>query len=364
MTARGSTPPVAAAALLMLVTSCTGASSDRSDGRPAPSAISRPVIDRAEAKEVFAAYDRTNARADTAMDDAAQGQVQTGVLLKESLAAYQVHRKAGTKDEVAHLVRPKFLIPSEKADAGFPRFFAVLSKWKGQEKDRSSQLFYFAQTQPGGPWKATASIWALTEPLKKPSATDPAPGPTSTEKGRTIVRMKPKQLPALRRNPDDTVQLSPTGSAERSVCGAFADYLTFDPPQGKLADRRFARGPMTSDLVKFFNGWADPELERSLSYRPAGTALPVLRLDSGSSLVACTLQQTHRVAGVGASGTVVFEKDSDTQIMLGGGPEWREATSISSMTVLLEVPAKAGAAATVLSCDCYDPTLLSATGVR
>ncbi|KUN48725.1 hypothetical protein AQJ27_05910 [Streptomyces olivochromogenes] len=72
----------------MLVTSCTGASSDRSDGRPAPSAISRPVIDRAEAKEVFAAYDRTNARADTAMDDAAQGQVQTGVLLKESLAAY------------------------------------------------------------------------------------------------------------------------------------------------------------------------------------------------------------------------------------------------------------------------------------
>lgn len=35
------------------------------------------------------------------------------------------------------------------------------------------------------------------------------------------------------------------------------------------------------------------------------------------------------------------------------------------MTALIEVPAgKASPFATVLACDCYDPQLLSATGVR
>jgi len=125
VTARGSTAPVAAAALLMLVTSCTGASSDRSDGRPAPSAISRPVIDRAEAKEVFAAYDRTNARADTAMDDAAQGQVQTGVLLKESLG-----------DEVVLAARPSAV---DRAGTAFgPRRAACTWEESITARDQSS----------------------------------------------------------------------------------------------------------------------------------------------------------------------------------------------------------------------------------
>lgn len=141
---------------LALLTGCTDGSTPPPDGAaPQASSGPQPVITTDDAKQVFARYDRENAAADAALDDVAASKIQTGVLLKESLAGYEIHRKAGTEDEAAHLARPRFLIPAEEAGAPYPRSFAVLSKWKGSEKDRSSSLLYFTQAEKGAPGKRT-----------------------------------------------------------------------------------------------------------------------------------------------------------------------------------------------------------------
>jgi hypothetical protein len=109
------------------------------------------VITAAEAQRVFDRYDEVNAAADAALDATAIREAQTGVLLAESLAAYGIHRKAGTQDTVARYVRPTFLIPTVADAPAFPRYFAVLSERKGDETDRSSTILYFTQTRTGGP---------------------------------------------------------------------------------------------------------------------------------------------------------------------------------------------------------------------
>lgn len=364
MNVKGPSVSVAAGLVLIAVlTGCTsGAQGPDNEGGPSPAA-SQPVVTKAQAEKVFTEYDRVNARADGGLDDKLAGRVQTGVLLKESRAAYRVHRLAKTKDTVVHWTKPRFLIPSVAADSGYPRYFGVLSKSKGKTKDRSSQLFHFVQKQAGARWLAAASTWALTEPLKKPSASSPMPSPTTTEDGKTVVRLRPKQLPDLRRGPGGTVSLADTAEKDRQVCGAFAQYLSFSPPDGTEADARFVKGAFTSDLVKYFNKWGDPRLDYRLTHRTTGMDLPVLRLASGGSLVTCTLEQENRMSGTGSTGTVDYRKGSDAAALIGGSGEWRRATEVSSMTVLVEVPAK-GAAATVMACDCYGPQLLSARGDR
>jgi hypothetical protein len=318
----------------------------------------------AEAERVFEQYDHANAVADAALDGSAIREVQTGVLLKESLAAYDIHRRAKTKDTVSHLTQPRFLIPAVDAAHAYPRYFAVLSKWKGNEVDRSSSLFYFTQTKAKGPWKATAATWAVTDPVTSPSPSGATPTPSASQDGKT-VRVKPKQLPKVSQGTSGTAQLSTTASAERAVCDSFADYLSFSPPHGRPTDDRFTEGGFTSELVRYFNGWADEDLERSMSYETTGADLPVFRLSTGNSLVACTYVREHRVSGVGATGTVRFEKGSDTDVLLGGGGQaWRSVKEVSSMTALIEVPTGKASPATVLACDCYAPQRLSATGAR
>jgi hypothetical protein len=318
----------------------------------------------AEAEQVFKQYDRMNAAADAALDGSGIRGMQTGVLLKESLAAYDIHRRAKTADTVSHLTRPRFLIPAADAADAYPRYFAVLSKRKGNEDDRSSSLFYFTQTEAKAPWKATAATWAVTDPATSPSPSAATPTPSPAQNGKT-VRVTPKQLPEVSQGASGTAQLSATAAADRAVCDSLADYLSFSPPHGRPTDDRFTEGGFTSQLVRYFNGWADEALERSMSYTTTGAELPVFRLSTGSSLVACTYVREHRVSGVGASGTVQFEKGSDTDVLLGGGGrEWRSVKEVSSMTALIEVPAGKASPATVLACDCYAPQLLSATGVR
>ncbi|MFF3401913.1 hypothetical protein ACFYW6_25795 [Streptomyces sp. NPDC002659] len=95
-------------------------------------------------------------------------------------------------------------------------------------------------------------------------------------------------LAELSQGASGTVHLSTTAPADRAVCQSFADYLTFSPPNGRLTDERFTEGGFTSELVQYFNGWADKDLERSMSYKTTGADLPVFRLSTGSSLVACT----------------------------------------------------------------------------
>ncbi|MGW1491282.1 hypothetical protein [Streptomyces sp. NPDC002402] len=346
--------------LLGLSAGCTSEKGSSHSDQAAPA----PVITVAEAKRVFEQYDRTSAAADAALDGSAIRGVQTGVLLKESLAAYDIHHRAKTADTVAHLTQPRFLIPAVDAAHTYPRYFAVLSKWKGNEDDRSSSLFYFTQTEAKSPWKATAAGWAVTEPVTSPSPSAATPTPSSTQDGKT-VRVEPKQLPELSQGASGTAHLSTTAPADRAVCQSFADYLTFSPPNGRPTDDRFTEGGFTSELVQHFNGWADKDLKRSMSYKTTGADLPVFRLATGSSLVACTYIREHRVSGVGATGTVRFKKRSDTDVLLGdGGREWRSVKELSSMTALIEVPTGNASPATVLACDCYAPQLVSATGVR
>ncbi|MDX3685818.1 MULTISPECIES: hypothetical protein [unclassified Streptomyces] len=351
---------------LALLTGCTDGSTPPPDGAaPQASSGPQPVITTDDAKQVFARYDRENAAADAALDDVAASKIQTGVLLKESLAGYEIHRKAGTEDEAAHLARPRFLIPTEEAGAPYPRSFAVLSKWKGSEKDRSSSLLYFTQAEKGGAWKADAAGWAVTEPAKTSASASPTPSPAPSKKDDTAVRVQPKVLPDIRRSPSGTAQLSDTSQADREVCDSYADYLSFTSPLGSPTDDRFAEGGFTSDLVRFYNDWADSGLGHTFSYRVTGAGLPVFRLSTGSSLVACTLVQEHRTTGAPPTGTVRYDKGSDTDLLLGGGGrQWRSVDQTSSLTALIEVPTQKTRAATVLACDCYDPQLLSVTGAR
>ena len=197
--------------------------------KPAPSTM---VITRAEAQRVFDRYNEVYTAADAALGAAAIQEVQTGVLLAESLAAYEIHRKAGTKDTATRYVRPTYLIPTVADEPAFPRHFAVLSKRMGDETDRSSIILYFTQTQAGGPWKATAGTWVVTDAPQTsagPSASAaPAPAPT----GHTIT-VTPKVLPELRRNAGGAVQLSASADANRAACDNYANYLTFSPPNGK-----------------------------------------------------------------------------------------------------------------------------------
>jgi hypothetical protein len=349
--------------VIVLLISTAGCKTDvGATPSPSPSAAAM-VITAAEAKRVFDRYDEVNAAADAALDATAIREVQTGVLLAESLAAYGIHRKAGTQDTVARHVRPTFLIPTVANAPAFPRYFAVLSKRKGDETDRSSIILYFTQTQAGGPWKATAGTWVVTEAAGTPTGPTPSAAPTPT--GNTI-KVTPKVLPELRRTTAGAVELSASADADRAVCSSYADYLTFSPPNGKVTGPRFTSGSFSNDLVRYFNRLWNPQLKRSYSVRTTGEHLPVFRFADGGAFVACTFERRYRVAGVGASGTVQFDEGTDTDVLLGGGGrEWRNVEEISSFAALFEVPAgNPSPPATVLTCDGYGPAILSATGVR
>lgn len=352
--------------LLALSAGCTSTeTSAPDDAAPKSPSAPAPVITTDEARRIFERYDRENAAADAALDDAAIRKVQMGVLLQESLAGYKIHRKARTKDGVVHFTKPRFLIPAVAAGEPYPRSFAVLSKWKGNEKDRSSLLLYFTQTEAGEPWKAAAAGWAVTEPAKKSPTSAPTPSPAPTKNGKTVVRLQPKVLPDIRRGAAGTAKLSDTAAGDRTVCDSFADYLSFKPPLGRPTDERFTEGGFTSDLVRFYNEWANRGLGHSFSYKVTGPDLPVFRLSTSSSLVTCTFVRSHRTTGAPPDGTVQFDKGSDIDVLLGGGgKEWLSVNETSSMTASIEVPTGKTPAATVLACDCYDPQLLSATGVR
>ncbi|MFG2648977.1 hypothetical protein [Streptomyces sp. NPDC048436] len=327
--------------------------------------VPKPVLTTSEAERVFEQYGRVNASADASLDISAIREVQTGVLLRESRTVYRLHRKAGAHDKAVRSARPRFVIPAVQPGTGYPRFFVVLSKRKGDEKDRASQLRYFVQKRPHGPWRATAATWALTEPLGKPPASDPSPVPTSTAKdGSVHISFRPKQLPDFRRSAAGGVQLSTTAAADRAICDAFADFLSFSPPHGHSNDNRFAKGPFTTGLVSFYNHGADKNFASTLSSRKVGTPLPVFRLTNGSALVGCTLEQTYRVAGTGPDDTVAYDEGSDIDLALADdGRDWHSVEVVSSMTVLIEVPPAEASPATVLASDGYDPSLLSASGV-
>jgi hypothetical protein len=153
--------------------------------------------------------------------------------------------------------------------------------------------------------------------------------------------------------------------SDQAACDDFAKYLTFSPPNGNPSNDRFTDGSFSSELVGYYNRWANKRLSQGLSLRPSGERLPAFRFADGGALVACTFERHYRVSGIGSSGTVQFNKQSDTDVLLGGGgKEWRSIEQVSAVAVLFEVPSGGSSPATVLACDCYDAQVVSAAGVR
>lgn len=354
-----------------VVAGCTGGGAAAgSPGRAAGGAAdAAPVLTEAQAKEVFERYVLEKAAAGEKGDIEAVAKVEGGRLLEESRAAGRLAQIRGTKATPVRYVLPTYLIPRAVDGAPASRGFAVLSKREGAVADRSSVLHYFARDGDGGTsgtggaggdWKAVAATWVVTVPPPE----SPSPAPTqSPEAG--VLKVRPKVLPALARGAADTVELSQTATADSSVCGRYADYLSFTAPWGKPDSAHFEQGDFTSKLVTHFNGWDVKEkLQRSFSYRPVGRELPVFRLEDGGSLVACTLEGTYRDRGRTVGNWITLDAESDSEALLGGGHrKWASIEEVWSVTAVVEVP-QGGGPATVLSTDAYQAEKLSAKGVE
>ncbi|MEU5159569.1 hypothetical protein AB0G74_08155 [Streptomyces sp. NPDC020875] len=372
-----------AAGLVLLTTLATGCGATGGPTGPAESGGSGPAaappgpvaVRAQEAQRVFEAYAGANAAADAALDGSAIRAVQTGPLLAESLAEYTVARRTGAELPRAGFRRPTFLIPDARHDRGYPRWFAAVSKWEGREADRTSALHYFVQREPKGPWRAAVASWVVTAP--EPAAAPPSaarPGFTGHDPAagapQDLVRPGTPVLPPPDRAATGTIRTSSTPAADRAICDTLATSLS-GPAGGPrsaeavAADRRFTPGPFTSGLRSYVSGLADERLIRGYTYRATETGAPVFRLQSGGSLVTCSLIREHRLAGSGDGDTVVFTEGSGTDALLGGGGrEWRRVDERSSATAVIAVPARRNEPATVLSCDCYAPQTLSATASR
>ncbi|MFE0426042.1 hypothetical protein [Streptomyces sp. NPDC058953] len=378
-----------AAGLVLLTTLATGCGASTGPTSPtggggaggsgAPASAPGPVAVRAqEAQRVFDAYADANAAADAALDGTAIRAVQTGPLLAESLAEYAIARRTGGELPLSGFRRPTFLIPDGRTDQGHPRWFAAVSKWEGRETDRASALHYFVQREPKGPWRAAVATWVVTAPEPTaptpPSATRPGfavPDPDpAVRPPRDRVRPGTPLLPPPDRAASGTIRTSGTAAADRAVCDTLATSLsgTASGPRSAeavAADRRFTPGPFTTELRSYVTGLADDRLRRGYTYRATDAGLPVFRLQSGGSLVTCTLTREHRLSGAGNGDTVRFAAGSGTDALLGGGGQaWRRVDERSSVTAVVAVPARGTEPATVLSCDCYAPQTLSATGSR
>ncbi|MFZ3497348.1 hypothetical protein ACODT5_29680 [Streptomyces sp. 5.8] len=343
---------------------CTGGggaaeSPGRASGSAATDAAPAPALTQAQAKDVFERYLLAKGAAAEKGDVEAMAKVEGGRQLEESRAAARLNRIKGTKATPVRYVLPTFLIPQAAGGAPASRGFAVLSKWEGRETDRSSLLHYFTRDGDGGEWKAVAATWVVTVPPPAGQAGEPAPSPKPG-----VIKVRPKVIPELARGAADSVELSPTATADTGVCGRYAEYLSFTAPAGKPDSPHFERGDFTGKLVDYFNGWDEKTLQRSFSYRPVGEELPVFRLKDGGSLVTCTLEGTYRDRGRTPKNSITFDADSDSEALLGGGGrKWASIEEVWSVTAVVEVP-PGGGPATVLSTDAYDAAKLSAKGVE
>ncbi|AZK94126.1 hypothetical protein [Streptomyces tsukubensis] len=369
--------------LTALATGCSAAavsggsadSGGSGSGSPSPAAPGPMVLRSQEAREIFQDYADSKAAADAALDEASIRMVQTGPLLAESLAQYAIARKSGTALPLAGYRNPTFLIPDVRSGEGYPRWFASFSKREGRETDRTAEVHYFVQDRPGSPWRAAVGGSALTGPEPAPPLPPSvryeefaAPLP-DTKYPQDVVRPGTPMLPALDRAAAGAIRMSGTAAADRRVCDTLAASLTTtvpgEPsPAAVAADREFASGPFTTGLRSYAVGLSGDGLRRDYTYRATDAGLPVFRLESGGSLVMCTLTRDHRVSAPGGDRTVAFTAGSDTDVLLDGGRSFRRVDQRGSVNALVELPADQGEPATVLSGNGYAPQILSATGVR
>ncbi|MFD5623923.1 hypothetical protein [Streptomyces yangpuensis] len=348
---------------------CTGGKG--SGGSPAeaakPSVPAPPplVIPQAEAEKVFSRFERER-RTPVAWKRAdSTAQVTTGPLLAEwrATAAVRALRDTSAAGSTG-LVNPAFVIPAERDQPSYPRFFVVFSKSIGREDGQATAVHYFTQEAADGEWKAAVETWVATQASV---ALD------SDSVGRfagTAVRLRKTPVAAAGRDATGAAVLSPTPEADRAVCGRFADYTSFTTPD-EPESKEFAPGPLTDEMIGKLA--AKPNLPgfKSLitiafEHEVTGPPLPVLKLDNGSSLVACPLTRTEKTRGKNSTVTFTFNDDSDHSALLDAkGKEWRSTDAKLSLTALIELPpAGAPGPPEVAACNCLDPQLLEISGKR
>ncbi|MFF2788810.1 hypothetical protein ACFVT6_18895 [Streptomyces sp. NPDC058049] len=323
------------------------------------------MITQAEAEKVFSQFERE--RRTPAQWKSADGlaKVATDPLLTGWKAAAVL--RAAQKDtisSVSALMEPAFAIPAERDQPSYPRSFVVFSKASGRESGQATAVHYFAQEAPGGEWKAAVETWVATA----------AAVPLDTENvgkfAGLSVQLRKTAVGAVGRDAAGAASLSPTADADRAVCGRFADYMSFTTPDEPESEQ-FAPGPLTDGMVRELGERTKaPKLKGLVTYTFAhevtGPQLPVLKLDNGTSLVACPLLRTEKVRGKDAMVTFTFAEKSDSSALLDAkGKKWRSSDAELGLTALIELPpAGTPGPAQVASCNCLEAQLLAVTGKR
>ncbi|MET9689618.1 hypothetical protein ABZY81_14230 [Streptomyces sp. NPDC006514] len=354
---------------------CAGGSGSGGSGGPSatataaakPSVAPPPplVITQAEAEKVFNQFEwerRTPAQWKSAdgLAKVATGPLLTGWRATAALTAAQ----KDTVGSVSALTEPTFAIPAERDQPSYPRSFVVFSKASGRESGQATAVDYFVQEAPGGEWKAAVETWVATA----------APVPLDTENVVKFtglsVQLRKTAVGAVGRDAAGAAALSATADADRAVCDRFADYMSFTTPD-EPEDDRFAPGPMTDGAVKELGEKAKgPKLKGLLTYafehEVTGPQLPVLKLDNGTSLVACPLLRTEKVRGTDSTVTFSMSDGSDYSALLDAKDKrWRSSDAQLSLTALIELPpAGTPGPAQVASCNCVKPQLLEVTAKR
>lgn len=302
---------------------------------PSPTPTMPMVIGEEQAKAVFNQYVWERSASLDRHDSDRITQVETGPLLAESLAQIDVFKKrASSLGWYGNFRRPEFLIPAEKDQQAYPRFFLVVSRPNSsQEGERAGIVHYFLQADPGAAWKAAASSWVLDKPLK--------PGQPDDLSHKWNFTVRDKEIAPVGRDAGGAVKLSPTAGEARGVCDRYADYMDFTAPNGEPESKDFVPGKLTSEVVKAYNHF-DEDLElvrKRYGFEVTGPELPVLQLGDGKSLVTCSFIRADTWTGRDARFKYGSGSHGDIDAMLGGGHQWWDRTSVRhSVTVTFEVP--------------------------
>lgn len=207
-----------AAVLGTLVAGC-GTGDAGGDGGKAPASPSRPAaaasVTEAQAKAIFARYQKVNNKANAQVSDELLRSNETGPMLEADLAGNKRIRGKHEKKIAAFFYRdPQFYIPRTTG----PAWFAVTA---AETVDGNTELLVFVDTG-GGAYKAAVGVWLA----------------------------KGKKFPAIARDADGSATAVTDGAA-LGVGARVSEYLTTaargkQPPAG-LA---LAPGPLTSKLGK------------------------------------------------------------------------------------------------------------------
>lgn len=319
---------------------CTGGSGSGgpSDAGAKPSVAAPPplVISQAEAEKVFGRFEWERRGLSGWKDADAVAKVATGPLATEWRAGAAVRAVwNGPEPVVAGLVNPAVLIPAERDQPTYPRFFVTLSKANGRGDGPATAIHYFMQEAPGGEWKAAVETWVATAASVPLDSEDVWFTPTT-------VQLRKAPVAAVSRDAGAAV-LSPTAATDREVCGRFAQYMSFTTPDEPTSEQ-FAPGPLTDEMVGKLGVKAKQPASRgkltySYKHEVTGPQLPVLKLDDGASLVACPLLRAKEVRGKDTA--VSFSPDNTSPqgaLLDADGKSWRSTDARLSLTALIELP--------------------------